>query len=112
MPCSGGFLAVIEKCIGDGEKDRDFQEPSDREGLGIGIGSEDTDQSRDLAVLEHTGKNNLQVFVWAEICDIGAILSEGRGLTTCWIPQRGHRKSSQARDKLLTILGISNNPFL
>ena len=38
MPFSGGFLAVIEECIGDSEKDRDFQEPSDREGVGIGIG--------------------------------------------------------------------------
>lgn len=67
-------------------------------------GSEDKDQNRGLAVLKNRGKNNLQqqqqkqkVFgrttkksLWVDICNVCTIMSDAKGLTTCWVPQRGH----------------------
>lgn len=75
-----------------GRENRDFEEPSDREGVGKGIGQQG--QARIKAEILLCWRveriTTFRYFYEANICDFGAILSEGKGLTPCWIPGRGH----------------------
>lgn len=76
-----------------------FRSLATEKGWAKGSGSEDKDQSKGFALLKDGEKNNFQVFLWTEICDVSAILSEGREFTTCCIPQGGQCELFQPRDK-------------